>query len=183
MLIWSHIQRNLLKHLHILILSYITGSPFNARWNGVLKIASPSVFCKSQDSLEQKIVLYHDTEKCKKKRHQDKMKNSTDKKKLSLLACLSSSHTRWYDMKPSLGEPETNVLNFWMTTNWIAVYGITNSSAGTFPRQNPCSKNPPQFFFCFHSLEDVPFCFFMQVHTLHLLISSGTMGEFHNPHP
>ncbi len=70
-----------------------------------------------------------------------------------------------------------------MTTNWIAVYGITNSSAGTFPRQNPCSKNPPQFFFCFHSLEDVPFCFFMQVHTLHLLISSGTMGEFHNPHP
>ncbi len=154
MLIWSHIQRNLLKHLHILILSYMTGSPFNATWNGVQKIASPSVFCKSQDSLQQKnqkhlncSVPLWDTEKCKKQRHEDKMKNSTDKKKLSLLACLSSSHTRWYDMKPSLGEPETNVLNFWMTTNWIAVYGITNSSAGTFPRQNPCSKSPPQFFF------------------------------------
>lgn len=39
---------------------------------------------------------------------------------------------------PACGEPETKVLNFEITTNWIAVYGICNNSAGTFPRHRPC---------------------------------------------
>jgi hypothetical protein len=42
---------------------------------------------------------------------------------------------------PACGEPETRVLKFDMTTNWIAVYGTCNKSAGTFPRQRPCASH------------------------------------------
>jgi len=38
---------------------------------------------------------------------------------------------------PVFEEPETKVFNLCKTVNCIAVYGITISNAGTFPRQNP----------------------------------------------
>lgn len=43
-------------------------------------------------------------------------------------------------MLPVLVEPDAKDFNLCRTVNWIEVYGMTISKAGTFPRQKPWEK-------------------------------------------
>ncbi len=119
---------------------------------------------KSQKHLNCSVPLYRKLQNKETSRQDEKL----NRQKETFTPCLLELFTHWMVRHETFSRRARNqCLKFLNDYKLDSCIWHHQQQCWNIPTPKSLLQKPTTIFFNFHSLEDVPFCFFIQVHTLH----------------